>query len=141
MTLMAAPLREVSIKDYQHKWSVFIDFLRHNEVPFREVTLSHVLRFLTHLFHVKRLKPNTVARYRSALSVPLRVGFLLDLGIPVMTDLFRAMNLQRPSIPSSAPAWSLSKVLRFLESLPFPLSATMLLRKTAFLLMLATRHF
>ena len=48
------------------------------------------------------------------------------------------MAIQRPNFPFSAPAWSLNKVLSYLDDLSVPLSDIMLLRKTAFLLLLAT---
>ena len=47
------------------------------------------------------------------------------------------MKLQRPNEPSSRPAWSLNKVLMYLENLDTT-SIAQSLRKTAFLLLLAT---
>ena len=45
----------------------------------------------------------------------------------------------RPNMPSQDPQWNLNKVLRFLdEVMPYPLSNVHLLRKTAFLLLLAS---
>ena len=138
VNLMATPLRENSIRDYQHKWKIFLSFLKKCEIPFDKVTISSVLRFFTFLFYEKHLKPGTVAHYRSALRVPLKERFKIDLNVPAVADLLRAMWLQRPNIPNSAPAWSLNKVLKFLEELTEPLEETMLFRKTAFLLLLST---
>ena len=136
--LMAAPLRGNSIRDYQHKWKTFLEFLNKCEIPFDKVTVSSVLRFFTYLFYEKHFKPGTVAHYRTALTVPLKEHFNIDLKIPAVADLLRAMWLQRPNIPTSAPAWSLNKVLSFIETLSIPLDETMLFRKTAFLLLLST---
>ena len=51
--------------------------------------------------------------------------------------MIRSMRLQRPHEPPPRPAWSLSKVLEYLESLDTA-STTNSLRKTSFLLLLAT---
>ena len=138
VNLMAAPLRQNSIKDYQHKWKSFLSFLTQNEIPFKKVTIGNVLQFFTFLFYEKHLKPGTVAHYRTALTVPLKEHFNIDLKVPAVADLLRAMGLQRPNIPVSAPAWSLNKVLSFLENLEDQSGEIMLFRKTAFLLLLAT---
>ena len=79
-----------------------------------------------------------MAHYRSALSVPLLVRFNIDLRVPEVSFLLRSMAIQRPNVPFSAPAWSLNKVLSYLDNLTLPLSDIMLFRKTAFLLLLAT---
>ena len=135
---MATPLRENSIRDYQHKWKTFLSFLKRRDISFESVTISSVLRFFTFLFYEKHLKPNTVAHYRTALKVPLKERFNIDLNVPAVADLLRAMWLQRPNVPNPAPAWSLNKVLKFIEELTEPLEETMLFRKTAFLLLLST---
>ena len=138
VTLMAAPLRVTSIKDYQHKWKTFMTFILKNNISFDTVTIGNVLQFLTSLFYEKHLKPGTIAHYRTALTVPLKTYFNIDLKVPAVADLLRAMWLQRPNKPVSAPAWSLNKVLEFLDNLPTQIDETTLFRKTAFLLLLAT---
>ena len=136
--LMARPVRKVSMKEYQQKWKAFILFLRSKNMPFDKISVTNVIQFLCFLFYERNLSPGTVTHYRTALVVPLQIYFNIDLKIPAVTDILRAMCLQRPKTPSSAPAWSLNKVLEFLERLPTDLSMEMLLRKTAFLLLLAT---
>ena len=138
LNLMAAPLRVKSIKDYEHKWKTFMNYLSRKNIPFNEITIGKVLQFLYFLFHEKHLKPGTIAHYRTALTVPLKTYFNIDLKVPAVADLIRAMWLQRPNIPVSAPAWSLNKVLEFLDDLPTRIDEVMLFRKTAFLLLLAT---
>ena len=138
VTLMSAPIRDVSINEYEKKWKAFMFFLRTNDIPFRDISLTYVINFLAFLFYHKNLSPKTVAQYRTALAKPLRLYFGIDLIVPAIADLLKSMCLQRPSIPVSAPSWSLNKVLTFLDELPTPLTPIMLLRKTAFLLMLST---
>ena len=138
ITLMAAPVRKVSANEYQRKWKAFMSFLRIRKIPFKNISVTKVIQFLCFLFYERNLSPSTVSLYRTALVVPLLVYFNIDLKVPALRDLLRAMCLQRPKTPSSAPAWSLNKVLKFLEDLPSNIPQEMLLRKTAFLLLLAT---
>ena len=136
--LMARPLRQNSINDYQQKWESFRTFLNNNNIPFEQVTVSCVLQFFTFLFHQRHFKPGTVAHYKTALTVPLKEYFNIDLKDAAFSELIRAMWLQRPNKPSTSPVWSLNKVLEFIDQLQEPLGEKLLLRKTAFLLLLAT---
>ena len=138
VTLMATPIRKSSIAEYQKKWNIFMSYLQRENIPFDEISITSVIKFLNYLFEERHLSPNTVAHYKSALVIPLQAHFNIDLNATALKDLLRAMNLLRPSLPVSAPAWSLNKVLTFMERLANPISLEMLLRKTAFLLMLAT---
>ena len=135
--LMSKPLRDNSSKDYQRKWERFVKFLHDEGTSEENISISCVLRFFTHLFYDKGLKPGTISHYRSALTVPLK-SFNIDLKTPEVSDMIRAMYLRRPNEPVSEPHWSLNKVLTFIDNLPEPLSNVMLLRKAAFLLLLAT---
>ena len=96
---MAAPLRKSSIDDYQQKWKTFLKFLEMNKIQLEEVTIGNVLQFFTYLFYDKHRKPGTVAHYRTALTIPLRLYCQIDLKIPAVGDLLRSMNLQRPIVP------------------------------------------
>ena len=136
--LMASPLAKSSCRDYQQKWVYFQEFLRDKGVHQEEVTVVHALKFFTYLFYEKNLQTGTVAKYKSAISKPLRLKFNIELNVPAVTDLFRAMKRKRPCAPPTSPDWSLNKVLTFLDELEEPPSELMLLRKTAFLLLLAT---
>ena len=136
--LMAAPLRKSSLSDYQQKWKTFIRFLENNNIETAKVTIENVLQFFTYLFYEKHRRPGTVAHYRTALTIPLKMYFQVDLRIPAVADLLRSMNLQRPIIPVTAPDWSLNKVLTFLDNPDNIQSKVMQFRKTAFLLLLAT---
>ena len=138
VTLMATPIRKSSIAEYEKKWSMFMSFVKSKNIPFDDISITTVINFLTYLFYERHLSPNTVAHYKSALVIPLQVHFNIDLNGTAFKGLLRAMNLLRPNQPVAAPAWSLNKVLTFLEGLTTPLSVDMLLKKTAFLLMLAT---
>ena len=136
--LMATPLRKSSLGDYQQKWKCFISFLVMRDISLDCLKITHVLQFFTYLFYEKHLKPGTIAHYRSALTVPLKVYFHIDLKTQAVSDLIKSMFIQRPNKPVTAPTWSLNKVLEFLDNLDVSHNKTMLLKKSAFLLLLAT---
>ena len=92
---------------------------------------------MSHLFHTRRLKLSTISHYRSALSRPLLDYFRYDLNCHQIQLLLRGMRIRRPHEPSPKPQWSLNKVLTLLENVVNS-SETTSLRKTAFLLLLAT---
>ena len=137
LNLVARSVRQSSEADYQRKWESFLLFIKEKGVDFDDINFTIVLRFFSFLFYTKGLKPSTVCHYRSALARPLLAYFNIDLRVPEVNAMLRAMKIQRPNEPSPRPAWKLSKVLSYLESLDTS-SETNSLRKTAFLLLLAT---
>ena len=138
ITLISEPIRKTSTSNYQQKWKAFISFIGSINVPFEKVTFSTVIKFLTHLFYEKSLRPSTVAHYRSALSLPLKLHLDIDLRLPEVNQLLRAMALQRPKSTVTAPSWKLSTVLDFLETETNLNTEIMKMRKAAFLILLAT---
>ena len=137
INLMSTPIKKSSESDYQGKWKQFLKYIQEKGIPFESVVDETVLSFLSYLFHTRGLKPSTVGHYRSALSKPLLLHLKIDLKTDAFCDMIRSMRLQRPHEPPPRPAWSLSKVLEYLESLDTA-STTNSLRKTSFLLLLAT---
>ena len=135
--LMASPLRDNSIGDYQRKWEKFIEFLKVNEISPEEVSISDVIRFFVNLFN-SNLKASTVNHYKTALTKPLLAAFNIDIKIQEIKDLIKAMQIARPSLPTEEPQWNLNKVLTYINDMPQPLSDRNLLRKAAFLLLLST---
>ena len=140
ISLLTTPIRQSSINDYQIKWGKFCTFLTEQKITPSQLSLDHVLDFFSYLFYEKGVLPNTVAHYRSALSVPLELGFKIDLRHPDVSRLLRSMRIKRPNTPVIAPVWSLNKVLAYIDNWPDRISLTSLLQKTAFLLMLATGY-
>ena len=138
ISLLAAPIRRSSVKDYQIKWNKFCSFLRERNIAPNNLALANVLDFFSYLFFEKNLRPNTVAHYRSALTVPLELGYKINLRDPAVSHLIKAMQIERPSTPATTPAWSLNAVLLLLDTWPNTVPLDKLLQKTAFLLYLAT---
>ena len=138
--LLAAPIRQSSVNDYQIKWKKFCTYLTERNIPPDQLSLGNVLDFFTYLFKTRKLRPNTVAHYRSALAVPLELGFRINLHDPAVSHQMRAMQIQCPSTPVTAPKWDLNKVLLYIEEWPNKIALENLLQKTAFLLLLATGY-
>ena len=135
--LMSVPVMKSSEEDYQRKWKFFLEFVSGKGIDFKDINIDIVLRFFSFLFYTKGLKPSTVSHYRTALTQPLLAYFKIDLKVPAVHSMLRAMKIQRPHEPTPRPAWNLNKVLTHLESLNTN-SESSLLKKTAFLLLLAT---
>ena len=137
INLMTETIRKSSEGDYQYKWSTFLDYVHSKGLTFQDIDKGLVVKFLSYLFHTRGLKPSTVSHYRSALSRPLFEFFGINLNCQKIQYLLRGMKIRRPHEPSPKPQWSLTKVLSFLESSTIS-TETSSLRKTAFLLLLAT---
>ena len=137
--LMLEDLSENTLRDYEHKWKSFLKYLEEEKIPQEEVIVDYVLNFFKKLFIKYNLKPSTVIKYKTALTHPLMAKFKINIKIPEATILMNAMKKARPDIPFKEPHWNLNKVLKFIdEELPDSPSLEYLLRKTAFLLLLAT---
>ena len=89
------------------------------------------------MFYDKALRLSTITHYRFTLSLPLQLKWGIDLRVPEINQLLRAMRIQRPKAITTAPSWKLSSVLNFLEKGTEPTSEVMVLRKAAFLVLLA----
>ena len=86
----------------------------------------------------KHFLPSTVEKYRPAISRPLRFWHGIDIANDEgISDLIKAMKTLVPKNPPKRPQWDLGKVLRHIEGLNLSIPANVL-RKAAFLLMLAT---
>ena len=80
----------------------------------------------------------SIAHYRSALSVPLRIVLKIDIFNPVVSDIIKAMSLRRPSNTFTAPSWKWQKVIDYLEGLHARISCEDTLTRAALLLLLCT---
>ena len=137
ISLMSESVQKTSEGEYQRKWETFLAYARSIGTKFEDINKETVVRFLSHLFHVRNLKPSTITLYRSALSRPLLIYFEVNLNCDSIRYLLRGMTVRRPKEPSPKPQWSLHKVLTLLENI-INHTETSSLRKTAFLLLLAT---
>ena len=124
--------------DYERKWHFFCSYLKERNIPKEAISLKYTLKFFAYLFDEKGLKSTTVGHYRSALAVPLKLQYNIDLNDDGVTKLLWGMSLELPSSPNMTPAWCLNKVLTHIDVLPEEMNLELSLQKSAFLLLLAT---
>ena len=134
---LVSTIRPSSAKDYQTKFSLFMNFLRTNAIALQDLKLINVLQFLMFLFRNRR-SARTIYSYRSALSKPLKWYFNIDLMSPYVSDLLKAMVLQRPRQPPKELSWDVKELLSFVEEFALDQDETNRAAITGILLLLAT---
>ena len=136
--------RESTVKVYDAKWQVFCCWAHRQKINPIQATPQIVADFLTFLFNVKKNQVSTIKGYRSTISNKLKfknTGY--DFGShPVLSELIKSFQRQRPVDRPLAPKWNLAFVLSHLCKAPFePLDKASMFFvsvKTAFLLTMAT---
>ena len=138
--LMAGPQNPTTRSDYEQKWRALIEYLRNKGITPKKLNDVCVYNFFyVHLFRERELKATTVEKYKTALARPLLLAFGIDISTGDAGNLIRAMKQKRPNQLCEDPQWDLNKVLKYIdEDMPENLSDRDLLRKTAFLLLLAS---
>ena len=106
-------------------------------------TVTSMADFLTFLFEEKKLLPSSIKGYRSAIASTLKHFTSVDFSShPVLSDVIRSMDLEKPAVSRVVPHWDLALVLDSLKKSPFePLSSCSLkclTQKTVFLIALAS---
>lgn len=132
---------------YDSKWSYFSWWCRQKKIDPLEASVPVIADFLLSLFEKgsrerKPLAVTTIRGYRSSLSTVFKTKDR-DVGHhPVLSQLIKAFERQRPKTLRLLPQWNLALVLDMLRRPPFePLqeaSMQFLSWKTAFLLTLAS---
>ena len=130
-------------KVYDAKWQCFVDWANKREVDPVKASPYVVADFLTYLFSDKKCQVSTIKGYRSTISNTLKFSSRNNIGShPVISELIKSFEIQRPVSRSLAPKWDLAFVLSCLCKAPFePLHEASLIHlsmKTAFLLTMAT---
>ena len=73
---------------------------------------ENVANILLHMFQEKKCQVSTVKGYKSAILNTLKLKSGLNIGSdPIISELIKSMELQRPVQRSLAPKWDLSCVL------------------------------
>ena len=141
---MSPKLVEMSTgKVYDAKWKIFVNWANQRKVDPIQASPHVIADFLTFLFTEKKCQVSTIKGYRSTISNTLKFKAGYDIGShPVLSELIKSFQRQRPVERSLAPKWDLAFVLMHLCKTPFePLSKASLLHlsmKTAFLITMAT---
>ena len=135
--------RESTRKVYDAKWRVFVDWTNQKQINPIKASPTVITDFLIFLFRDKKCQVSTIKGYRSTISNTLKFKSGYDIGShPIISELIKSFETQRPVERSLAPKWDLSLVLSHICKAPFePLHEASLLHlsmKTAFLLTMAT---
>ena len=130
-------------KVYDAKWTIFSNWCHTKKVNPISAPITVIADFLIFLFSEKKCQISTIEGYRSVISNTLKFKTGNRIGSnPVLSELIRSFELQRPVQRSLTPKWDLSWVLVCLQKPPFePLDKASKFHvtiKTAFLLALAT---
>ena len=137
-----APQRRSTRSVYEAKWAIFTKWCVTNQVDFRSPPIKSVADFLMYLFEDKKLQPNTIDGYRSAIADKLGNTTVNISKDDNLTRLLESFHRDRPKGRRGIPSWNLSLVLHQLTRAPFePLreaSLKHLTFKTVFLLALGS---
>ena len=137
-----APQRGSTRSVYEAKWAIFTKWCLSNQVDVRAPPINSVADFLLYLFQDRKLQPNTIDGYRSAIAdklgnVPINISKDENL-----TRLLDSFHRDRPKGRRGIPSWNLSLVLHQLTKAPFePIKEASLKHltfKTVFLLALGS---
>ena len=130
-------------KVYDAKWKVFTDWANRRKIDPIKASPNVVADFLIYLFRDKKCQVSTIKGYRSMISNTLKFSSKSNIGThPVLSELMKSFQMQRPVNRSLAQKWDLPFVLTYLCKEPFePLNQASLIylsMKTTFLLTMAT---
>ena len=128
--------RESTARQYNSSFKKFVAFL--HDVRLTRMTKNLAIAFFKSL-HDRGLVHTTIATIKSSLRKIFWYGFQIDLNNDLFSSIPRACAMLNPRDPPSEISWSLNKVLSFASELDHSsVSYTLLLRKTLFLLALAS---
>ena len=136
-----SPIRKSSKSVYEAKWNGFYTWCEEHGFSAMHPTVPIIAEFFLFLFSEKKLLPQTIEGYRSALSMKLDAD--LELGSnKELKRLIQSFYKSRPKTSRHIPYWDLTLVLQALTKAPFePLSLAepkFLTWKTVFLIALAS---
>ena len=136
-----SPIRKSSKSVYEAKWNGFCTWCEEHGFSAMHPTVPIIAEFFLFLFSEKKLLPQTIEGYRSALSMKLDAD--LELGSnKELKRLIQSFYKSRPKATRHIPSWDLTLVLQALTKAPFePLSLAepkFLTWKTVFLIALAS---
>ena len=136
--LVKAGWRGSSNDRYERAWSAFLRFLRTRRIQVASVSVKDILEYLS-LLYSKGLSYSTLNIHRSAISMTLpQVDGAPTGQHPMVKRLMKGVFNQRPPSRRLYPSWNASDVVKIFEEWPSPPQFKDLIRKTAFLLAMAS---
>ena len=107
-------------KVYDAKWIGYIRCCHRRKVNLVSAPLTVTADFLIYHFSEKKYQISTIKGYRSMISNTLKFKTGNRIGSnPVLSELIRSFELQRPVQRSLTPEWDLSWVLVCLQKAPY----------------------
>ena len=105
-----------TIKQYQSGWTKFLNYLDQESISHGKVRLCHAVNFLSWEQEINERAYNTIANYKAAICLPLKIVLNLELSSERVEKLMSGIyNIVSP-VKRPMPNWSLSDVLRYLRS-------------------------
>ena len=92
---VATKVRGSSNRQYQSVWRQWLGYVRDSQPG--KIGKVFMTNYFNYLFDSKHLAVSTIRSHKSALTKPLKLGFKIDLNLPVFEDLHKAMALERPA--------------------------------------------
>ena len=130
--------RKSSNDRYERAWEAFSRFLRSHNVPVDSVSIGNVVDYLSLLYR-KNLSYSTINLHRSAISMTLPLLNALPIGQhPLVTRLMKGVHNKRPPTRRLFPSWNAGSVIQMFKDWSSPHSLHNQIRKTAFLLAMAS---
>ena len=105
-----------TIKQYQSAWSRFLNFLEKKKIRHDRIRLCHVLNFLSFEQEVNERAYSTIAAYKCALFLPLKIALNLDLAGERVEKMMNGFYNLAPPEKRPMPSWDLSAFLFYLQS-------------------------
>ena len=141
--LVASSRRVSTCETYNSRLAGFLHWCESHGVDPRSAPVHHIADFLIALF-VKGRTISTIKGHRSAIAA-IHSGFADGTCVstaPCLSNIMRALFLQRPPVCKLLPSWSLPTILEALSKAPFEPLAEASLRnltiKTVFLVAIAS---
>ena len=106
-----------SLRQYQSIWGKFLDFLNTNSISHDSVGIADVMNFLSlHAIQFKR-EYRTIAAYKCAVELPLKLVLGIDFGGTELGLFMRGLfNTKPPKRCAPMPTWNLDILFEYLNS-------------------------
>ena len=134
---------ESSIRQYQSIWTKFLNFLEINNICHEQISIVNVLNFLSFHSINKNKSYRTIAAYKCAIELPLKLLLGLDFECQELSIFMKGLfNRKPPQKCAPMPRWYLDILFSYLNSSKFePLglkAITVVQQKLLVLMLLAT---
>ena len=136
VTFLEGDTRRTTKRQYQSGWKKWTTYVREQNP--QNISIDFCVSFFKSL-HDSGLASSTINSIKSAITVPVKAGFGIELNQGLFNRIPKSCSNQRPKEPPKEIKWSLEKVLEKAASIGVDCKdLTKQTRKTAFLMSLAS---